>query len=118
MMKDILKLNYFELASKTRTEIWGLLNASDVGRSSSEAAEIREEFGDNTIEFGEEKSLWKSIFEAYITPFTLVLVALAAISFLTDYALVPSLERELYTPIIIMIMVFLSGTMTLVQSLR
>lgn len=118
MMKDILKLNYFELASKTRTEIWGLLNASDAGRSSSEAAEIREEFGDNTIEFGEEKSLWKSIFEAYITPFTLVLVALAAISFLTDYALVPSLERELYTPIIIMIMVFLSGTMTLVQSLR
>ena len=31
MMKDILKLNYFELASKTRTEIWGLLNASDAG---------------------------------------------------------------------------------------
>ena len=118
MMKDILKLNYFELASKPMTEIWGLLNASDAGRSTSEAAEIREEFGDNTIEFGEEKSLWQSIFEAYITPFTLVLVALAAISFLTDYALVPAPERELYTPIIIMIMVFLSGTMTLVQSLR
>lgn len=118
MMKEIIKLNYFELASKPLTEILKIYDTNEAGRTTEEAAEVRAAFGDNTIDFGEEKSLWKTVVESYITPFTLVLAVLAGISFMTDYVLAPVSEKELYSPIIIIILVLLSGSMTLIQSIR
>src|SRR5699024_297432 len=51
-------------------------------------------------------------------PFTLVLFGLAFISFLTDYVFVPAPEQDVLGPIIIVVLVLLSGTMTLIQTIR
>ena len=118
MIKNIKELGYFELASKPIKEIWRLFDATEEGHSSDKADRVREEFGDNEIDYGTEKSLWRIIVEAYFTPFTLVLFGLAFVSFLTDYVYVPIEEQEVLGPIIIVILVLLSGTMTLIQTIR
>ena len=118
MIKDIKKIDYFELASKPIKEIWEIFDATEDGHSYEKADRVREKFGDNEIDYGTEKSLWHIIVEAYFTPFTLVLFGLAFVSFLTDYVLVPAGEQEALGSLIIVVLVFLSGTMTLIQTIR
>ena len=118
MIKDIKKIDYFELASKPIKEIWEIFDATEDGHSYEKADRIREKFGDNEIDYGTEKSLWHIIVEAYFTPFTLVLFGLAFVSFLTDYVLVPAGEQEALGSLIIVVLVLLSGTMTLIQTIR
>ncbi|MGO4942900.1 magnesium-translocating P-type ATPase [Ruoffia tabacinasalis] len=118
MIKDIKKLDYFELASKPIKEIWEIFNATEEGHSSEKADQVRETYGDNEIDYGTEKSLWRTVVEAYFTPFTLVLFGLAFVSFLTDYVFVPVEEQEALGAIIIVVLVLLSGTMTLIQTIR
>lgn len=118
MIKDILKLDYFELASRPIKEIEKLFSVSESGHSSEKADQVREKYGDNEIDYGTEKPLWRVVVEAYFTPFTLVLFALALVSFMTDFIFVPVEEQEVFGPIIIVVLVLLSGTMTLIQTLR
>ena len=118
MTKDIKKIDYFELASKPIKEIWEIFDATEDGHSYEKADRVREKFGDNEIDYGTEKSLWHIIVEAYFTPFTLVLFGLAFVSFLTDYVLVPAGEQEALGSLIIVVLVLLSGTMTLIQTIR
>lgn len=118
MKEKISALNYFDLASKSVEEIKTIFNVNDNGFSTEEADRVREELGDNEIDYGEEKPMWRVVLEAYITPFTLVLFALAIISFMTDYVLVPPVEREIIGPVIIISLVLLSGTMTLIQTIQ
>src|SRR5690625_3615039 len=118
MIKDIKKLDYFELASKPLEEIWKMFNVTEKGYTTDEADQVREKYGDNEINYGTEKPLWRTVVEAYFTPFTLVLFGLAFVSFLTDYVFVPVEEQEALGPIIIVVLVLLSGTMTLIQTIR
>ena len=117
-LKDLFKVDYFDLASRPLKEIKEWFKVSEEGFSDQGAAEVREKYGDNEIDYGTEKPLWKIVVEAYFTPFTLVLFALAVISFLTDFIFVPVDEQEIFGPVIIVVLVFLSGTMTLIQTLR
>ena len=117
-MKEFNKLDYFDLASTPINKIWTMFNVTDKGHSTEEANQVREKYGDNEIDYGTEKPLWRTIVEAYFTPFTLVLFGLAFISYLTDYAFVSAEEQEILGPIIIVVLVLLSGTMTLIQTLR
>ena len=118
MIENIKNIDYFELASKPIKEIWKLFNATEEGHTSEKADQVREKFGDNEIDYGTEKPLWRIIVEAYFTPFTLVLFGLAFVSFLTDYVFVPAGEQEALGAIIIVVLVLLSGTMTLIQTIR
>ena len=118
MMNNRDKLGYFELASKPILEIKEIFKVKVDGFKENEANQIRNEYGDNEIDYGTEKSLWRYIFEAYFTPFTLVLLSLALISFLTDYVFVEATEREILGPIIIVVLIILSGTMSLIQTIR
>lgn len=118
MIKNINKLDYFELASRPLKEIWEIFGATEEGYSTEKADQVREEFGDNEIDYGTDKPMWRTVLEAYFTPFTLVLFGLAFISFLTDYVFVPAPEQDVLGPIIIVVLVLLSGTMTLIQTIR
>ncbi|MGY0837220.1 magnesium-translocating P-type ATPase [Aerococcus urinaeequi] len=118
MMNNRDQLGYFELASKPILEIKEIFKVKADGFKENEADQIRSEYGDNEIDYGTEKSLWRYIFEAYFTPFTLVLLGLALISFLTDYVFVDPSEQEILGPIIIVVLIILSGTMSLIQTIR
>lgn len=117
-MKNLLQIDYYDLASRSLEEIKDWFGVKEEGLTTENAANVREKYGDNEIDYGTDKSLWQIVVEAYFTPFTLVLFALAAVSFLTDFILVPVEEQEIFGPIIIIVLVLLSGTMTLIQTLR
>lgn len=117
-MKNLFDIDYFDLASRPLEEIKEWFKVKEEGHSEESAAGVREEYGDNEIDYGTDKPLWKIVVEAYFTPFTLVLFALALVSFLTDFIFVPVEDQEVFGPIIIVVLVLLSGTMTLIQTLR
>ncbi len=80
--------------------------------------EMRDEYGENQITHQKADSVFKLICEAYINPFTVVLFALAVISFITDVAVVPINERNYTSVVIVLTMVFISGTLRFVQEAR
>lgn len=111
-------LNYFELASTKMDDLLELLGATKQGFSQQKAEELLEEQGRNEIDYGVEKPIWKVVTEAYLSPFTLVLLVLAIISFITEYVLVAADEKDPASAIIIIVLVLISGTMTLIQTVR
>lgn len=78
----------------------------------------REEFGSNVIDKGDEKSWIRRLFEAFINPFTLILIGLAVVSYFTDIYYAAAGEEDPMTVIIITIMVAVSGILKFVQETR
>lgn len=93
-------------------------SASLNGLHPDQVAASEKKYGQNVITHEKKESFFKKAFKAYITPFTIVLILLAIISFVTDYVIVPASDRDLTAVLIITSMVVLSGTLTLVQSVR
>ncbi|MFY8329799.1 magnesium-translocating P-type ATPase [Vagococcus carniphilus] len=112
------QLNYEFFSQATIEKVLGIFKTSNKGVSDERVEELREEYGENVISHGKKTPLIAEILKAYFTPFTIVLIVLAVISFITDYVIVPVAERDLTGVLIITAMVALSGTMTLIQSVR
>ncbi|MGX7202175.1 magnesium-translocating P-type ATPase [Enterococcus plantarum] len=110
--------SYEYFARNSAENIITFFNSSKMGLSNQQAVLSREEFGENTITHGKKTPLFVEIIKAYFTPFTIVLIALAIISFITDYVIAPPADRDLIGVLIIMAMVLISGTMTLIQSVK
>ncbi|BDR61010.1 magnesium-translocating P-type ATPase [Lactobacillus xylocopicola] len=106
------------IANEDRAETLARLHASSDGLTSSQAEKNREEFGSNTIASGKRNSKLQFLAEAFITPFTLVLLALAAISLCTDYIFVPAGEKDLSTVAIMLTMVVISGITSFIQNVK
>lgn len=98
--------------------IFKIFKTSQKGLTNQQAVLSREKYGENVISKGKKTPFMIEVLKAYITPFTIVLITLAVISFVTDYVIATPQERDLVGVIIILSMVFISGTMTLVQSVR
>jgi len=79
---------------------------------------MREKYGENTISFSQEDSILKRIFDSFINPFTLVLIFLAIVSFVTDVLLANSNEQNYTAVIIVLAMVLISGTLRFIQESR
>ena len=110
--------NYTFFAQASAENILSMFNSSLRGLSNQEADQSREEFGENVISHGKKTPFIVEALKAYFTPFTVVLITLAIISFVTDYVIAPAGEKDLMGVLIIVAMVVLSGTMTLIQSVR
>lgn len=117
-LESLKKQDYFDVASITATELTEKFDLTLDGYTNKKADEIKEEFGDNEIDYGDEKSFWKIVAEAYLSPFSLILIALSAISFVTEYVLAPSGQEDLMSALIILILVILSGTIEFIQTVR
>ncbi|XJS10418.1 magnesium-translocating P-type ATPase [Aerococcaceae bacterium WGS1372] len=112
------KLTYYQLATMNQVELFQLLGANIQGFTTQQADSLRAEQGNNEIDYGNKKPLWKVVAEAYLSPFTLILIILAGIAYITEYSLAEVGEKDPATAIIILVLVFISGTMTLVQTVR
>lgn len=112
------EINYTVFSQETTESVLNKFKSNLKGLSTQEAEELRELHGENVISHGKKTPLIVEVLKAYFTPFTIVLITLAIISFFTDYVIVPVEDRDLTGVIIISAMVFLSGTMTLIQSVR
>jgi Mg2+-importing ATPase len=80
--------------------------------------EKRDEYGENTITKHDEESMLKRFVAAFINPFTIVLMVLAAVSVVTDVILMPPGEADYTAVIIILTMVTISGFLRFIQELR
>lgn len=112
------KTNYSLFAKKTTRSILDTFKTSTLGLSAAQVAEAREEFGENKIPYKKATPFFIEVLKAFITPFTLVLIGLGVISLITEGILPEPGEKDFFGSGIILVMVLVSGTMTLVQSVR
>ena len=125
VLMDTVKSRLTDAATSTVPEILSRLGSRLTGLSENEVREQRRQFGKNAITKGKKKSLGRRIAEAFINPFTAILIALALVSAATDM-IFPALSMLGNTPedfdpltvIIILTMVILSGTLRFVQESR
>ncbi|MBO0472926.1 magnesium-translocating P-type ATPase [Enterococcus sp. DIV0840] len=110
--------SYEYFARNSAENILTFFKSSKMGLTHQQAVLSREEFGENVITHGKKTPLFIEIIKAYFTPFTIVLITLAIISFITDYVIAPPADRDLVGVLIILAMVLISGTMTLIQSVK
>ncbi|WEV70644.1 magnesium-translocating P-type ATPase [Lactobacillus sp. ESL0785] len=106
------------IAKESRAETLARLHASSNGLSTKQAKKNREEYGSNKIASNKHDSKLRFLAEAFITPFTLVLLVLATLSLCTDYLFVPAGQKDLSTVIIMLTMVIISGITSFVQNVK
>jgi Mg2+-importing ATPase len=106
-------------AAAAKTDVlFNNLNTTPEGLSEDLVDASREQFGDNKVTHGKKVSLPKRIAEAFINPFTAILIGLTAVSAFTDIILADPGEADPLTVVIIMTMVLISGILRFVQETR
>ncbi|HIT90751.1 MAG TPA: magnesium-translocating P-type ATPase [Candidatus Merdenecus merdavium] len=91
---------------------------TDHGFDEETVEERREEYGENIITQHKGDTLLKKLVEAFINPFTIVLIVLAIISLVTDVLLAKPGEKDLTAVMIVLSMVFISGMLRFIQEAR
>ena len=99
-------------------EVMDLLGTGEHGLTEQQAHRIRSVHGANIIAPEHHDPLSARLSRAFLTPFTLILLALAAISLYTNVYLAAPGEADPSTAIIIGVMVLISGGISLWQDTR
>ncbi len=108
-----------EFASVNRVDdVLLSLHTTRDGISETDLIENKEIFGNNEIEVGKKVSPLVKFFLSFINPFTLILIALAVVSFVVDFIMADAGEKDMTTSIIIIVMVLISGLLEFVQESR
>ena len=102
----------------TEEEILAFYGTAPTGLDAEAAEKSRDEYGENILTYGKKEPAAKRLFSAFINPFTVVLLALAAISVFTDILLAAPGDRNYATVSIITVMVAISGILRFVQETR
>ncbi len=79
---------------------------------------MRELYGENQLAGRKSDTLWYRFRRAFVNPFTIILIVLAIVSFITDVLLPADFSENMTTVVIICVMILISGTIRLVQELR
>ena len=91
---------------------------SALGLIDDQVEENRDTYGENVITKGQEDSMIKKIYESIINPFTVILLVIALVSFITNVWLAKPGEQDPTTSIIIVTLVLISGGIRFIQELR
>ena len=86
------------------------------GLTDEKAEEKYEKYGKNLITMKKHKGILSMIKEAFVNPFNIVLTVIAIVTFFTDVIL--STKPNYLTTSIIIILIFVSGIIALVQNIR
>lgn len=105
-------------AFASSSELLEKFHSSLEGLSEEQSEENQEKYGKNVLTKEAQETFLEKTIKAFVTPFTLVLFVLALISFFLDYLSAPPGEKDLTAVAIILIMVFISGILTLIQSIN
>lgn len=105
-------------AAADEERVYQLLTSGPVGLTENQAEGMRERYGENAVTQGKKTSVLKLIFDAFINPFTAILIILAVVSLVTEIILASPGEENPETVIIIMAMVLISGLLRFIQETR
>ena len=98
-------------------QLGAALGISIDGLTTEQAEQQRKQQGKN--ETGERRrSVFSLLFHAFFTPFSVVLLVLTVISFLTDVLLTSNFSRSFTTPVIMLGTLLAGGVLRLIQEIR
>ncbi len=103
-------------ASMTIEKVLECLSTSVEGLHTETALQRQNAFGKNVITTGEKDTALHRIRKAIINPFNVILLVIAAITFITDVVIAP--QPDYLTVVIILLLVLLSGVVAFVQDRR
>ena len=120
-----MNTNIEYMATHKVEDIKEYLNINLSGLTEDEVDESRDKYGSNKVKKEKKKSIVERLAEAFINPFTVVLICLAVVSTVTDI-IFPILHmfgntKKDFNPvtvIIILTMVFVSGVLRFIQESR
>lgn len=116
--KDNVKKRLIISAMQEENLVLAHMESSKNGLSSEQIEENRNLYGSNKITKHKKESLIKRFVEAFINPFTCILIFLAIISAYMDIILAEPGEKNPTTVIIITAMIFISRMLRFVQETR
>ncbi|WZU00805.1 cation-transporting P-type ATPase [Erysipelothrix sp. D19-032] len=109
---------YVDATTASTEKIYTHYKSSPQGLTRLRVESNRKQYGENTISDHKETPTWMKFIQAFINPFTLILIGLACFSYITDIAMVSPGEEDPVTVIIILVMVTLSGLLRFIQEYR
>ena len=112
------KIDYDSFARATSVQVRRQFQTRRTGLGTAQVEASRLKNGDNKLTYHQKTPLIVEAIKAYLTPFTLVLILLAVISFFTDYVKAAPQDRSLFGVLIIIVLVLISGTMSLIQTVQ
>ena len=107
-LKINAKLSKEELFEKYKTSLEGL--------SVVNIEEIEDEYGKNIIEIGNNNTIFTRLKDAFINPFNIVLLCVAAVTFVTDVVI--ATQKDYITFILLISTVFISAIVSFVQETK
>lgn len=116
--RDIINERLFMSVKSDVNSVLRCLNTSLGGLSEAAVEQSRDEYGKNVVTSSNKNTLIKKLYAAFINPFTLVLILLAAVSAFTDIIFADPGDKNPITVIIIGVMVMISGILRFVQEAR
>ena len=108
-----MEVTAFQYAKLDNQALLTELNTTEQGLKSEEAEQLLEYFGKNEIDYGKTQPWFVRLLLSFANPFSLVLIIVAAVSFITEVLLVS--EQSWATVVIILALVGISGIMQFVQ---
>ncbi len=112
--KERLELAMMQPTAELLTQV----GSSPRGLSPEQVEANRETYGENVITKANQATLWQKIYESIINPFTVILLIIALVSLVTNVILAEPGEQDPTTPIIIIILVIVSGAIRFFQELK
>lgn len=116
--KDKISNKLLQFGVLEKEEMLKNLNTTIEGLTNEEAEKRLDTYGYNEINHANKDTLVKKLINAFINPFSVVLILLAMVSFITDYIIASTEDRSLKTVIIIGAMVTISGSLRFIQEGR
>ena len=98
--------------------IYDMLDSSEKGKTQIQVKDAMNLYGENIVVYDKDNTLFKRLIQAFINPFTLILIALTLVSVFTDIILVEPGEKDYTTVVIITTLVLLSGVLRFIQETR
>lgn len=124
-MKEIKKSNLKEdnkelitISKMEITDVFKKFNSSFEGLTEEQVNDSILKYGQNIVKYKKDKSNFKKMIEAFINPFTMILIILAIVSVFTDIILVEKGNQDYIAVVIILAMVIISGILKYTQEIR
>ncbi len=116
--KHSIHQRVFSYAHTEPEALYRDFHISEDGYDEEQVEKSREKYGSNMLYGSRADTISYRLKRAFINPFTVILLALASISFITDVLLASNFSRNTTTVLIILSMVLISGMVRFFQEMR
>jgi len=106
------------IAEAQASDVYSLLRTSKDGLSEELVEEFRKQYGLNEVAHEKPPAWYVQLIQAFINPFTAILVIVGIASFFTDVIFAEPTERSWETIIILSIMILISGVLRFWQEFQ